>query len=215
MNTWQDGCMAELAVTRDVADVDTLKALADPLRLAILAALMQGPAAQPRVMSVKELATELGEPQTKLYRHIKHLEAAGLIRVAASRMVSGILEQRYQACQADLRFGPGLMRDDATADEGAALVTALFDQYRERFLAAHRADRARGDAQDPPGESYRKSMMGLAETRIPAARAAAIRDRLQDVLKELDQTEDETEDGVPVNVLIAFYSPDEPEAGPG
>ena len=60
--------MPEAAGIRDVADVETLKALADPLRLAILAALMQGPAAQPRVMSVKELATELGEPQTKLYR---------------------------------------------------------------------------------------------------------------------------------------------------
>jgi DNA-binding MarR family transcriptional regulator len=41
-------------------------------------------------MSVKELAEELGEPQTKLYRHVKQLEAAGLIRIAASRMVSGI-----------------------------------------------------------------------------------------------------------------------------
>jgi DNA-binding transcriptional ArsR family regulator len=194
---------------RDVTDAETLKALADPLRLSIVAALMRGGPARPRVLTVKELAAELGEPQTKLYRHVKLLEATGLIRVAASRLVSGILEQRYQAGQSDLRFGPGLMRDDATADETAALATALFDQYRNRFLAASRAGRVRGDGDYPPGESYRKSLMFLAETKVPAARAAAIRDRLQDLAGGLDQPGDEPDDGVPVNVLIAFYSPDD------
>jgi DNA-binding transcriptional ArsR family regulator len=210
MNIWQDGRVnsevgaASPVGVRDVTDAETLKALADPLRLSILAALMRGASVRPRVMSVKELAAELGEPQTKLYRHVKLLEAAGLIRVAASRLVSGILEQRYQACQADLRFGPGLMRDDATADESAALVIALFDQYRDRFMAAQRA---RGDAGHPDGEPYRKGVMSLAETRVPAARAAAIRERLQALIEELDQPGDESEEGVPVSVLIAFYSP--------
>jgi DNA-binding transcriptional ArsR family regulator len=210
MNTWQDGRVnneVEPVGVRDVADAETLKALADPLRLSILAALMRGASVRPRVMSVKELAAELSEPQTKLYRHVKLLEATGLIRVAASRLVSGILEQRYQAGQSDLRFGPGLMRDEATADETIALVAALFDQYRDRFLAARQADQVRGDADLPPGESYRKSVMSLAEVRVPVARAAAIRDRLQDLIEDLDQPGDETEDGVPVNVLIAYYSP--------
>jgi DNA-binding transcriptional ArsR family regulator len=210
MNTWQDERVnneVEPIGVRDVADAETLKALADPLRLSILAALMRGASVRPRVMSVKELAAELSEPQTKLYRHVKLLEAAGLIRVAASRLVSGILEQRYQASQADLRFGPDLMRDEATADESTALVIALFDQYRDRFLAEIRADHARGDAGYPPGESYRKRVMSLAEIRVPAARAAAIRDRLQAIIEELDQPGDEPEDGVPVSVLIGFYSP--------
>jgi RimJ/RimL family protein N-acetyltransferase/DNA-binding transcriptional ArsR family regulator len=95
---------------RRVTSVATLKALADPVRLAILTALMAD-VRDLRVMSVKELAAELGEPQTKLYRHVRQLEMAGLIRVAATRVVSGILEYRYQACQASLAFGPGLVRD--------------------------------------------------------------------------------------------------------
>jgi DNA-binding transcriptional ArsR family regulator len=44
-------------------------------------------------MSVKELAQHLGEPQTKLYRHVKQLEAAGLIEVAATRMVDRARKQ--------------------------------------------------------------------------------------------------------------------------
>ena len=147
----QDGGVSEVSGSADPGTVRavtacsrTLKALADPLRLAILTALM---GAGPRIMSVKELAAELGEPQTKLYRHVKQLESAGLIRVAASRLVSGILEQRYQACQTDLRLGPGLMRDEAAADDSAALVTVLLDQYRERFFAA----RAAAPGEDQPG----------------------------------------------------------------
>jgi DNA-binding transcriptional ArsR family regulator len=50
---------------RTVDNVDMLKAIADPTRVAILAALMKTRQDLP-VMSVKELAAELGEPQTKL-----------------------------------------------------------------------------------------------------------------------------------------------------
>src|SRR5215469_15004114 len=96
----------------DVSNVDVLKALADPLRLRLLYALTRraGGAALP-TMSVKELAAELGEPQTKLYRHVKHLESAGLIRSVSSRLVSGIVEHRYQAWR-DMIIG-----DDLTDQE--------------------------------------------------------------------------------------------------
>jgi DNA-binding transcriptional ArsR family regulator len=86
-----DDDQLESRAIRTVANVDVLKALADPTRLAILAALMKTRHDLP-VMSVKELAAELNQPQTKLYRHVRQLEAAALIKVASTRMVSGILE---------------------------------------------------------------------------------------------------------------------------
>ena len=123
---------------RTISDVETLRTLADPLRLAILSALMDdGP--EFRVMSVKELAEELGEPQTKLYRHVKQLEAAGLIRVAASRLVSGIVEQRYQASQRDISLGPELLNSREAVEESLAFVTVALNRYRDQFFAAHRA----------------------------------------------------------------------------
>jgi DNA-binding transcriptional ArsR family regulator len=92
----------------EIDSVEGLRALADPVRLAILSALeARGPDDEFPVMSVKEMAQRLAEPQTKLYRHVKQLEAAGLIEVAATRMVSGILEQRYRARQRDLRAEAG------------------------------------------------------------------------------------------------------------
>jgi DNA-binding transcriptional ArsR family regulator len=192
---------------RQVTDVETLKVLADPTRLSILTALMGWGREHLRVMSVKELAAELDEPQTKLYRHVKQLEAVGLIRVAASRLVSGILEQRYQACQSDLMFGPGLLGDTAAADEAEPAIVTLLDRYRRQFFAARRAGLIEpGDY--PPEQAYRRSMLVLAETRVSASRAAAIRLKLDEVMDELNAPGAEDPDGVPVNVLIGFYSAD-------
>lgn len=196
------------AEVRAVTSVETLKALADPLRLAILAALMRDTPQDLRVMSVKELAAELGEPQTKLYRHVKILETAGLIRVASRRMVSGILEQRYQACQGDLTFGPGIMRDPKTADESAAMVAAFLDRYRSRFLAHQAGQPASGES--GPGESYRQAMMQLAVTAVSPTTALIIRDKLREVIDCLHEPASDQDDAVPVEVLIGFFSPDRP-----
>jgi DNA-binding transcriptional ArsR family regulator len=206
-----DGVEARVRELRSVGDVGTLKALADPVRLGILSALMERTDADLPVMSVKELAEALGEPQTKLYRHVKQLEAAGLIRVAATRLVSGIVEQRYQASQRDLMFGPGLLASPEGTDETEPVMAALLDRYRQQFFAAHRA------GQIPPGDypaeqAHRRVLFTMAETRVSIEAAAAARARLQEVLDDLEAAEDR--DGVPVNLLIGFYSPTDDDPPP-
>jgi DNA-binding transcriptional ArsR family regulator len=200
---------------RAVTDVETLKALADPIRLSLLSALMHSSGELP-VRSVKELAAELGEPQTKLYRHVKHLEAAGLIRAVSSRVVSGIVEQHYQACQSELIFGPGLTDDERQSPETEAAVGVLFDLFRSRFFAASRAGllpaQTSGDT-----EPHRKVVLNVTETRVPVAKAAAIRGRLQAILDDLDEPSSKppAADTVQVNLLIGYYSPAEPSSPAG
>jgi DNA-binding transcriptional ArsR family regulator len=202
-----------------VDDAATLKALADPLRIEILRTLMH--TFQPmRVMSVKELAEELGEPQTKLYRHVRQLEAAGLVRVAASRLVSGILEQRYQACQSSLEFGPGALGSRAevtgeTAADAATVLRTILAQYGERFLAA--AVRQPSPPDDlPVAESYRVPLLAVQEKTVPPGVAARIRDRLQAVHDDLSAAASAADSGadgdwVEVSILTGFISP--PPAG--
>ena len=185
----------EIRAVRTVGDAETLKALADPLRLTLLTALMRASPGGPRVMSVKELAEELGEPQTKLYRHVKQLEAANLIRVAASRMVSGILEHRYQ--------------DDATA-----VLGSLFDAYRDRFFAAYLQDQRIGP-DSPPGPAYRKPVLSIAEIDVSEARAAELHDRVHELIGELRDPAPGEEGSVPVHALIAFYCAADPESQAG
>jgi DNA-binding transcriptional ArsR family regulator len=204
--------LSQEPTVRAVTNVETLKALADPIRLRLLSALMKDSAGGLPVRSVKELAAELDEPQTKLYRHVKQLEAVGLIRVVSSRVVSGIIEQRYQACQSDIVFGPGLTDDEKGSTESEAAVAAVFEMYRSRFFAARRAGQAL--ASGAPGTaSHGRPVLGVAEARVPAAKAAAIRKRLQEVLDDLGEpTEGEGQGGVQINVLIGYYS-QEPTAG--
>jgi DNA-binding transcriptional ArsR family regulator len=192
------------ATVRTLTTVAELKALADPLRLAILVALTRGATVKLPILSVKELAAELGEPKTKLYRHIKQLEAAGLIRVAATRVVSGILEQRYQACQGDLSISAGVVHDPAAASEANAAVAAALDRYRTRYLA-HLATLP---ASGPPEPPERRSMLLMTTKKVSPARAKAVRDRLKEVVAELDQSADDSPDAVSLEVLIGFLIPD-------
>jgi DNA-binding transcriptional ArsR family regulator len=185
----------DTAHVRQVTSVETLKALADPLRLAILKALMRD-AQNLRVMSVKELAAELGEPQTKLYRHVKQLEAARLIRVASTRVISGMIEQRYQACQASLAFDSRIVRDPGQADEGATMVSAFLNRYLDRFLARRPED----GSQD---------VMRLTTATVSPATARLIREKLGEVTAALEQPLLADEVGVPVEVLLGFLSWDD------
>ena len=198
----------EVLPVRRVSDVDALKALADPTRLRMLRAMMgTGTGGDLPVVSVKELAEQLGEPQTKLYRHVKVLESAGLIHVAATRLVSGIVEQRYQASQHDVIFhGPGLSAPEgAVAQNAEAAVATVLDSYRQRLFTAARSGQLPAGTLDSD-EPYRSTMLLLNEARVSRERAASARLKLQEVLDELGDAPDDP-DGISVNVLIGFFSP--------
>ena len=197
----QDGCVderqdkqeaaAQPPATRMIEDVATLKALADPTRMAILSVLTRS--RDLPVMSVKELAAELGEPQTKLYRHVRQLEEAGLIRVAATRMVSGILEQRYQACLRDLRLAPGMLREHMGDAEVA--VQMLLDNFRDGVLEAMSR------------ESERRPVFIACEATIAPDAADELKRRLKELNEWVEQLPDDP-DGIAASLLIGLYTDD-------
>jgi DNA-binding transcriptional ArsR family regulator len=188
--------MEEQPGVREIDSVEALRALADPVRIAILSALETNvPDGELRVMSVKELAQDLGEPQTKLYRHVKQLEAAGLIEVAATRMVSGILEQRYRACQRDLRLSATLFQRHA--DETEAAVRSTFDAFLNGLF-----DWAR--KLDQPPDRLGEPVMLVSDERVSPEAAERIRARLVEIKQEISEAE---AGDVPVNVVIGYYRP--------
>lgn len=191
--------MEEQPGVREIDSVQGLRALADPVRLAILSALdTHAPGGELPVMSVKELAQHLGEPQTKLYRHVKQLEAAGLIEVAATRMVSGILEQRYRARQRDLRLSAALFRQHA--DETEAAVRSAFDAFLTGVF-----DRARKQDWPPDGpDGPEKPVLLVFDDRVSPEAAERIRARLEEVTQEIARAE---AGDIPVRVAAGFYRP--------
>jgi DNA-binding transcriptional ArsR family regulator len=189
---------------RTITDVDTIRALSDPTRIAILRLLMSGDQLDPPVMSAKELAAALGEPQTKLYRHLKQLEAVGLIRVAETRVVSGIQEQRYQTAQLDFTISRELVTDEASAADFADTLTAILAEFRKDLIDHLRQGRVPvgTEAQTPLGLLVGRGMV----RRVNRDRAAEYRSRLLALQKEFDTLEDDDPDGIPVNLLIGWYA---------
>src|SRR5919202_976689 len=82
---------------------EELRAIADPMRLELLALLRERP------RTVKELASALDVPQTRLYYHVNQLEQHGFITVAETRLVSGIVEKRYGASAPRLSIDRSLL----------------------------------------------------------------------------------------------------------
>jgi len=116
---------------RVVDHADALKAIADPLRLRLLQLLM---VSLDRTWSVKEIASELSQPVTKLYHHVKLLEAGGLVKDVESRIVSGIVEHRYRACQRSLKFEDSLFASDETRHDSITQVSALVESVRDDLV---------------------------------------------------------------------------------
>ncbi|HET7017699.1 MAG TPA: helix-turn-helix domain-containing protein [Streptosporangiaceae bacterium] len=200
---------------REVGVVETMKALADPTRLRILQRLMtRDKTGELPVLSVKELAAELAEPQTKLYRHVKQLEAVNLISAVSSRVVSGIVEQRYQACQGDLSLGPGLTDEQKKTAEAEATVAAALELYRGQFFAAHRAGAI--VSEDTPGApEHRKMLLCMNLAKVPREEAASFRARLQQLLDDLSDAEQRAigrDDNVTAYALAGFFCPDPDQA---
>lgn len=186
--------MAEHPGIREIDSVQELRALADPVRLAILSALdTHGPDGEFPVMSVKELAQHLGEPQTKLYRHVKQLETAGLIEVAATRVVSGIQEQRYRARHRDLRLSAALYRRHA--DDSEAAIRSAFDAFLSGLFGQARKRGWPSDAPDKP-------LIHFIHNRVSPAAAERIHARLAELSQELSEAE---AGDIPVSVAIGFY----------
>ncbi|WP_432892546.1 ArsR/SmtB family transcription factor [Kribbella sp. CA-245084] len=196
--------MQEPQSVRTITDVETMRALSDPTRVAILRLLMSGDRSAPPVMSAKELAAALGEPQTKLYRHLKQLEAAELIRVAETRLVSGIQEQRYRTAQLDFTISRDLVTNEAASAEFADTLSALFSEFRTELVTNLTAGRVPigAESETPLGLLVGRGMVA----NVSPARAAEFRRRLLALQTEFDDLEDNDPDGVPVHLLVGWYA---------
>ncbi|MFD8319572.1 ArsR/SmtB family transcription factor [Kitasatospora purpeofusca] len=187
---------------RRVEDAATLKALADPLRLAILDVLMAAAGTGP--LTAKEIAAALDEPQTKLYRHIKQLEKAGLIRVAGTRLVSGIVESRYSPAQESLRLAPEIFSPGSpTRVDAYDAMLAAMDRVRGDFRAAAMAGRVDFSRDDSGALS---GLFSHFSYRVAPERLLRLRGQLAAVFDELHAEGNSTaEDAVDVTLFTLLY----------
>lgn len=154
--------------TRVIADLDTLKAISDPLRVRILDALE-------RPRSVTETAAVLDEPRSRLYYHFKILERHDLIAVVDTRVVSGIVERWYRATADTYEIAPALS-PTLLATSGA--LASVFDEVRAGVEAA--IDQA------PGGEAGDRAVLRRTDVRLTRAGHRELLRRIDELVDEFE-----------------------------
>jgi len=97
-----------------VSDREQLRALADEVRIAMVARLRE------RARSTQQLAEEMGIPKGTAGHHLKVLERAGLIRVVRTRQVRAVTEKFYGRTARFFRF-----EVEDPEDERALVATSV------------------------------------------------------------------------------------------
>lgn len=183
---------AELVIT----DVEQLKAMSDPLRLQLLDLMSDAPI---RTWTARELAERLATKQTKLYHHLGMLEERGFIRVAETRMVSGILEKRYAVTALSFRLDRFLLTGPGGEGVVARVLDAVFEKARSEIVAGVRAGLIDMDTDDPV---RRRMVLLSAHARL---RPASVQKVLRQIekLNAMDRVEDP--DGTEYGMVLGFY----------
>ncbi|WFE19179.1 winged helix-turn-helix domain-containing protein [Solwaraspora sp. WMMD937] len=86
---------------RVIEGVNQLRAVADPIRLRVLAVLTTEP---DRALSARQLAHQLGITFSLMHYHLRVLSDEGMIRVVNQRTDQGRAERYFQAAQLALRW---------------------------------------------------------------------------------------------------------------
>lgn len=183
-----------------IDDPETLRLIADPLRLRLLELIRQ----QPR--TVTELAALLDVQRTRLYYHIKLLEAHDLIAVDDTRIVSGLTEKRYRVTayrltvEKTLLGAPGsgnapldvflsVVLDETAAEIRRSVASGLID-----------LDRTQENAPHPRGLFLGRTWLHLTPDRLDH-----FRDRYTTLLAEFAQEEWTDDPATPPASDAALY----------
>ena len=180
-----------------ITDIEQLKAVSDPLRLQIIDTMAEAPV---RGWTAKELAARLGiAKQTKLYHHLATLEERGFIRVAETRVVSGITEKRYAVVALSFRVDRSLVTGAAGTDAVSDMLDAIFEKAREEILAGQRSGLI-----DMSAEDFERRRMRLSASHARLSPASV--KKVMRLIEKLDEIDDLDEaDGADYGLVLAFY----------
>ena len=174
-----------------IKDLEQVRLLSDPLKLQVLQAFAEGE------KTTKQIATELGESVTKLYRHVDALHDAGLLEIASEKQKRGTIERTFRAIAERFEVDQSLFAGEA-ADEGAAAIRQVLRGVEDEIVDAI-------GAADNHDDDLEGVLMRL-RCRASRARIDVLRSTLVDWIEAAQQETDESDvDTVEIGALIAFY----------
>ena len=170
-----------------IDDLEQLRLLSDPLKLSLLQVFGEDEA------TVAAAAEALGEPQTKLYRHVDALLNAGLIEVTRERPKRGTVERWFRTVARRFEVADELLATEDPADEERAVRDVLRGAEAELLAALREKD----EAVPPTFARFR--------AKVTPKQLEELRERLFVWLDETLADAPEGEDTIDVGALVALY----------
>jgi DNA-binding transcriptional ArsR family regulator len=174
-----------------VRDFDTLRALADPLRLRLFEVFKQPTTA-------KQAAEVLGEKLSRIYHHVDALSAAGLIELVDTQQKRGTVEKYYRSAAERVSVDPAMFRTAELPVEAGELSASLFGAALE--LAAAETRKLAKRTPEPGLEALLVHALGTATKEEFLA--------LRDALAALAGTKKASRGRTKYRLLVALYPVD-------
>lgn len=161
-----------------INDLETLKVLADPLRLNIVEYLITP-------STVKDVAEKIDKPPTKLYYHFNLLEKHNLIQMVFTRIVSGIVEKHYVATAHIYRIAPGLLAP-GNVDFEEHLEVTFTGLYGDTLNDLRESIKAGVIDLSDHAPAYRRMKMFQGKVYLSPERAEEFYTRLNELFQEFE-----------------------------
>ena len=118
-----------------IKDLETLKVMADPLRIQIIEILGEEP------QTVKFVADKLGMTSNRLYYHFNMLESAGLIKVVRTQTINNIIEKYYWTTAKEIMVDQDIVNtnSDIVAEDINRMIVAALEATKEDIIRSLRA----------------------------------------------------------------------------
>lgn len=179
--------------THKIKDLEQVRLLSDPLKLQLLQAFAES------AKTTKQVAAELGESVTKLYRHVDALHDSGLLEVVEEKQKRGTIERTFRAVAQRFEADHSLF-SDAPGDEGTDAAREMLRISETEIL------NVLANAHD---EDEEQAIVMRIRGRATPEKIAELRATLQDWLESVPNCDQSPgEDAREIGGLIAFYQID-------
>ena len=176
-----------------IRDLEQIRLLSDPLKLQLLQSFAES------AKTTKQVAAELGESVTKLYRHVDALHDSGLLTVVEEKQKRGTIERTFRAVAQRFEADHSLFNDEA----GAAGADAAREMLR--IVETEILDVLTHASEDESEQPILFRIKGKAS----AKQIAKLRELLEDWLDTVQESEDlGDEEAKSFGGLVAFYQND-------
>ena len=166
-----------------INELETLRVISDPLRLKIFRKVSQFNR-DGELCSVKQISDELEIPPAKLYYHFKLLEGHGLLLVAETHIVSGILEKLYRVPAHRISVSVELLSSEEDQETLYPMFAGLINEVLDDIHFALSMSK---------NENIQNDLAISRESiRLPKNRIAKLSQKLEEILKEMEKEENLT-----------------------